>query len=304
MLHVYTSKDLSEDRLSVEHRRARLGVIGNPIAHSCSPPMQQAALDALGLPHLYIRLLADRTPGAFPAMVALLAQRGFLGANVTIPFKKEACELARRSDGIDELSALCGASNTLVRTEGGWRAFNTDGPGFEQAVAEHCGRPLSSLKTLILGACGGAGSALAAQCTLSACPSLTLVNRPRPELAELAARLAPHAACSGTQLATAAIGSEALPAALAEAELIVNATPLGLKDGDPLPLDPALLHPGQLVCDIVPRATPLQAAASERGCRAMDGMGMLLWQGACAFRHWFGVLPPIDTMRAALANLH
>ncbi len=297
---VHSLRELTESALTEGGRRARLGVIGNPVAHSRSPQMQQAALDALGLPHRYVRLQAELAPGGFEAMAARLAELGFIGANVTVPFKKQAFELAQKSGGADALSTLCGASNTLLRCEGGWCAFNTDGPGFEQAVRELCGRPLGSLKVLILGACGGAGSALAAQCCLSGCPQLTLANRPRPQLAELADTLAP--AAPATELHTAAMGSEALPAAMAGAELIVNATSLGLKAGDALPLDPAWLHPGQIVCDIVPQATPLNAAAAERGCLAADGLGMLLWQGAYAFRHWFGELPPIDRMRAALAG--
>ncbi len=300
MRHAYTASELSADALSLGGRRARLGVIGNPIAHSRSPQMQQAALDSMGLPHLYIRLLAGLEPGQFETLVARLHELDFIGANVTVPFKKQACELARRTGGADALSSLCGASNTLRRCEGGWQGFNTDGPGFEQAIFELCGRPLGSMQVLILGACGGAGSALAAQCTLSGCPLLTLANRPRPELAGLADTLATTAAGTGTRLTTATMGSEVLAAAITSADLIVNAASLGLQAGDHLPLDPAWLRPGQMVYDIVPQATPLTAAATERGCLAADGLGMLLWQGAYAFRHWFGELPPPTTMRAAL----
>lgn len=274
---------------------ARLGVVGNPIAHSCSPQMQQAALDAAGLPYRYIRLLAEREEGCFARLLAALESRRFLGLNVTIPFKKEAFELSRWQA---PLARLCGAVNTLVpREQGGWDGYNTDGPGFEKAILELCGRPLKELRIVLLGACGGAGRALAAQCVLSGCPELTLVNRPRPELEDLAAHLRPHTEGS---LRPCPFGSDEAERATRQADLIVNATSLGLKAGDPLPLPVEWLHAGQTVYDIVTHETPLHQAAQERGCLADNGLTMLLWQGAYAFRHWFGRMPDVEAMRRAL----
>jgi len=153
------------------------------------------------------------------------------------------------------------------------------------------------MRVVLLGACGGAGSALAAQCALSHCRGLTLVNRPRPELAELAHTLAPH---YHGQIATCHFGTTELQQAVAEADLIVNATSLGLKEGDPLPLPADWLRPDRIVYDIVTHATPLQQAAAEQSCIAANGLGMLSWQGAFAFEHWFGRLPSIEPMRRAL----
>ena len=274
---------------------ARLGVIGNPIAHSCSPQMQQAALDKACLPYRYIRIQSGREEGDFARLLEALEARHFLGLNVTIPFKKDARALSRR---VDALAQLCGTVNTLVPdAQGGWQGYNTDGPGFEQAVSELCGKPLSALRIVLLGACGGAGRALASQCALSGCTELALVNRPRPELEELADTLRPHTA--GT-LRCCAFGSEAEEQAVRRADLIVNATSLGLKEGDPLPLPPEWLRPGQMVYDIVTHDTPLTLGARERGCLADNGLAMLLWQGAYAFRHWFGRMPDVEAMRRAL----
>ncbi len=298
MLPIYTLSELTPDILQAEPNLVRLGVIGNPIAHSRSPQMQQAALDATGIPLSYIRILAGLEKGDFERTARHMAELGFVGANVTVPFKKNAFAMAAEADA---LSQLCGASNTLKFAEGGWLAFNPDGPGFERAIAELCGSPLSCMKVLLLGACGGAGAALAAQCALSGCPQLTLSNRPRPELEGLASKLRPHMKSGCSSLRTVSMAdSAALAAAVAEADLIVNATSLGLKDGDPLPLDPAWLRPGQTVYDIVPHDTPLRRAAAERGCLAGDGLGMLLWQGAYAFSIWFGTMPPMEPMRTAL----
>lgn len=296
MRAVYGTEELDE-----LPRDVRLGVIGNPIAHSRSPQMQQAALDAMGEPCRYTRLLSPLEDGGFETLLAHLERCGFIGCNITVPFKKNAFAAACRKDA---LATLSGAVNTLVRREDGWWGYNTDGPGFEQAVFELCGKRLAELNVLILGACGGAGSALSAQCVLSGCPSLTLVNRPKPALEALADRLRGVArgekAHTGS-VRTCPIGHEELPACVEAADLVVNCTSLGLKDGDPLPVDIACLRPGQVVYDIVPHDTPLRRAASSRGCRAADGTDMLLWQGAYAYRHWFGYMPPLAPMRAALA---
>lgn len=273
----------------------KLGVIGNPIAHSKSPLMQQAALNEAGMPWKYVRLLADTSDGAFEQLLEQLAARGFIGVNVTVPFKKKAFAAARTADA---LSTLCGASNTLrLRPDGGWDAFNTDGPGFSTAISELCGRSLNELHIVILGACGGAGSALAATCVLNKSRSLTLVNRPRPELERLAVALSPH---SNTPLISCHFNTPELQKAIEQADLVVNATSLGLREGDPLPLSPEWLHPGQIVYDIVTHDTPLRRVAAECGCTTDNGLGMLLWQGAEAFRHWFGQAPSAPHMREAL----
>jgi shikimate dehydrogenase len=284
----------SIDQLCELPGNARLGVIGNPIAHSKSPQMQQPALDAAGTGLRYVRLLADTEPGGFEAMLEQLEARGFTGVNVTVPFKRRAHDAAVV---LDPLAKLSGAVNTLVRRENGWHGYNTDGPGFSRAIGELCGRPLRELRVLIMGACGGAGSALACQCALEACPALTLVNRPRPELAELAAMLDQHTSAPVRALH---FDSPTLAEAVSEADLVVNATSLGLREGDPMPISPELLRPGQLVYDIVTHDTPFQRAATARGCTAATGLGMLLWQGAIAFEHWFRIPPDAAAMRAGL----
>ena len=293
MLSVYTTQDLSAE--VAESMNIRLAVIGNPIAHSKSPQMQQAALDACCICSRYIRLFAETDSGAFEQCLKHLEQLQFIGCNVTVPFKKKAFTAAVQADA---LSTLCGAANTLVRKEDGWHCYNTDGPGFEKAIEELCGKSLRELRIVILGACGGAGSALAAQCALSGCRDLTLINRPRPELEEMATRLQPHT-CG--ELHTAHFGTDEAEQHIRNAQLIVNATSLGLHEGDALPIDPDLLQSGQIVYDIVTHPTPLSNIAAEKGCITGNGLAMLLWQGAYAFRHWFGILPPIEPMRAALS---
>lgn len=302
MKEFYTAEDIAELSTPwvLNGKPVRLGVIGNPIAHSKSPQMQQAALDAVGVNAAYVRLLAGTEEGAFEFLLHLLHDKGFIGVNVTVPFKKRAFLAAQHRDALAELS---GAVNTLVRREDGLHGYNTDGPGFERAIAELTGgKSLSDLSIVILGACGGAGSALACQCALSGCRELTLVNRPKPELEALAAKLAPHAA-PDARITPLPFGAPALQQAVEHADLIVNATSLGLREGDPLPLPAEWLHPHHFVYDIVTHDTPFRRAAATRGCTTDKGLSMLLWQGAIAFNHWFATLPPITPMREALGNL-
>lgn len=294
MRRVYTINELTPAVVAGKMPLS-LAVLGNPIAHSKSPQMQQAALDSAGLLHRYIRVQVDTAPGDFERAVDRLRELGFLGVNVTIPFKRCALQYA---DEADALSRLCGASNTLVFGGDKCRAFNTDGPGFSRAVQELTGRSLSELRVVILGACGGAGSALAAQCALAGSRGLTLINRPRPELAQLQQLLARH---TGAEVAALTFDAPELPEYLRQANLIVNATALGLREGDPMPVSPEWLMPSQAVYDIVTHDTPFRRAAETAGCTADNGLSMLLWQGAFAFEHWFGSLPSVDAMRCALA---
>ncbi len=276
---------------------SKLGVIGNPIAHSKSPQMQQAALDSAALPYRYIRILAEREQGAFENVIERCAEKGFIGLNVTIPFKEQAYAAASQRDALSE---LCGASNTLVKQEdGSWHACNSDGEGFKSAILDYFKLAISEQRILILGACGGAGRAIAAQCALDGSPRISLVNRPRPELAQLRDKLA--AIAPESQIDALHFDSPELAEAIASSQLIINATSLGLKESDPLPIPSELLSSEHKIFDIVTHETPLIRAARAQGCACSSGESMLLWQGAIAFERWFGQQPNINAMRAALA---
>lgn len=298
MKHVYTCEDLPAliETIPAE-RPAKLGVIGNPIGHSKSPQLQQRALDQAGISITYIRIHCETEPSAFPSLLDQLTAQDFIGANVTVPFKRQAYAACTSTD---TLAALSQAVNTLVLKPDGWHGYNTDGPGFEHAIAELTASKLSDLSILILGACGGAGSALAWQCTLSGCRRLTLVNRPKPALSELSALLTRHSTAPSNRIETCSFGQPELKEHIAKADLIVNATSLGLQTGDPLPIPVTYLNPGQYLYDIVPHDTPLRQQAAMQGCHTANGLSMLLWQGVLAFQHWFGLLPDVEAMRHTL----
>ncbi len=288
----------------------RLGVFGDPVAHSASPPMHDAALALLDLPTRYARIhvRAEELPKA----LGLLAPMGFTGVNLTIPHKAAALALL---DAVDPRAARLGVVNTVrVEADGSLLGFNTDGPGFARAVREEFGCLLRGKQVMILGAAGGAGRALAAQCVLEGCARVVLVNRTPEKTRALErelrlgfqAEVASETGSAGTRLEV--VEWERAPTMLsssdAEIDLVVNTTSIGLKTGDESPVAETYLRPGLLVFDTVYRSggapTPLVAAARRAGARTAGGLSLLLHQGVLAFEHWFNQPAPVEVMRRAL----
>ncbi len=290
----FTLADL-RDRWPADGSAPRLAVLGDPVAHSLSPPMHDAALAACGLrPVRYGRLHVRA--GELAEVLALLPGRGFLGVNLTIPHKTAALGLL---DELDDGARRLGAVNTVrVEPGGRLRGFNTDGPGFARAVRESFGVELGGLRVLILGAGGGAGQALARQGAAAGCAGLFLVNRTAEKTRALVEELPAAVAVPWEDAA--------LTAALREMDLLVNASAVGLGAGDPCPVPAGTLRPGLRVFDTVYRRdgtpTALVAAARAAGARTADGRALLLHQGALAFAVWFGRPAPLEVMRAALAG--
>lgn len=298
MPDVFTFDDLcSRDRLDAGHTTpARLAVIGQPVAHSASPRLHQPALDAAGIHSRYIRV--EVSPGQVAESFSRMRALGFIGCNVTVPHKFEA--MSACTEVHPDASAL-GAVNTVRFDPGTTRGFNTDGPGFVRAIDDVFDVPLSTLTVAILGAGGGAGQAVAAQCALQGVPRLILVNRSTEKLAPLVNRLA--ALGPTTEVIPLGFDDPALQAHLLAADLLVNTTSVGLKPGDPSVVPATCLHSRQRVYDTIyqPPVTPLLALATAQGCQTANGLSLLLHQGVLAFQHWFPLTNPLPTMREALA---
>ena len=289
-------------------RPLKLAVLGDPIAHSASPPMQNAALEDRKIDAAYTRLhvRAEELSEA----IQLMREHGFLGANLTIPHKLATLPLV---DELSEGARQLGAVNTLLFEKNRVLGFNTDGPGFVRALRAEFGVDLHDLRVLILGAGGGAGRALAAQCVDSKCERLALVNRDVTKAQSLVDTLAPRFLDSTRlkgpvgRLKAVAFADDAITAELNHTDLIVNCTPLGLRNTDPMPLPPRLLQAHHLVFDTVyfggGSPTRLESAAREAGARAVSGHALLLHQGALAFEIWFNQPAPLEVMRAALAKV-
>jgi shikimate dehydrogenase len=253
-------------------------VIGDPVEHSRSPAMHNAAFAALALDWVYV---AFPVPGGRgDAAVRAVRALGLAGLNVTMPHKDAA---ARACDDLAPDASALGAVNTVVVDGERLVGHNTDGTGFMRALADE-GVTVEGKRVLVVGAGGAARAIVLAAGQAGA--SVTVAAR-REEAARAAAGLAGGRA---TALDDAPI---------ADCDVLVNATPLGM-GGEAPPFDPARLDPGQFVYDTVyPAETPLIAAARERGVAAVGGLGMLVHQGACSFELWTGRAAPVDVMRAA-----
>ena len=267
-------------------------LIGDPVAHSLSPAMQDAAFAAAGLSHRYhlMRVSASDLPQA----VQRVRDAASLGANVTIPHKERIGSLL---DGVDETAARIGAVNTLFKREGQLRGDNTDAGGFSDALRES-GLEIRGARALLLGA-GGAAKACAYEMIRSGA-HVVVTNRTEERARDLVGALRGSIPDDlGRDLHS--WGGVSWPVrSLNEYDVVVNSTSLGLHGEDPL--EGVELPRGLAVVDVIGIAeeTPLIGRAKASGCVAVDGLLMLLHQGARAFRLWTGLDAPIAAMRAAL----
>jgi shikimate dehydrogenase len=273
----------------------RLSVFGDPVEHSKSPPMHNAALAACGIDAQYARL--HIRPDELAQAVRLLPRNGFIGTNVTLPHKVAMLALM---DEVDEHAQKIGTVNTVVVDGEKLRGFNTDGPGFSRAVRSEFSADLRDLRVMILGAGGGAGRAIAVQCALENCARLVLVNRTFEKAQSLAKEL--QSLLRGALVEAVPWDEAQLKSQIAHTDLVVNATSIGMKSGDPSLVPGALILPRLLVYDTIYTAarTPLLRAAEEAGARSANGLSMLLHQGALSFEIWFKREAPLEAMHAAL----
>jgi shikimate dehydrogenase len=271
------------------------GVIGDPVSHSRSPAVHNAAFAHLGVGARYELW---PTPAAdLPARIESLRAPHFLGANVTLPHKVAVLALL---DRLDADAAAIGAVNTIVREEdGALSGGNTDAPAFLASLREDGAYEPADQTALILGASGAARAAAVALIGAGV-EQLIVVNRTLERAEEL---LGDALAATERELRLFALAPDdvALPALLADTTLIVNATSLGW-GADATPLAAEMIPPHALVFDMVYRPTRLLRESAARGARTLDGAGMFVRQAALAFERWTGRAAPLDVMRAALGS--
>ncbi|XVH30698.1 shikimate dehydrogenase [Haloferacaceae archaeon DSL9] len=260
------------------------GLIGNPVGHSLSPPMHEAAYDALDIDARYVTF----EPGSDALETALggASALGIVGLNVTIPFKQAVLPLVDP----DPLAERIGAVNTIdFGGDGAPKGYNTDAAGVRRSF-EHHGVSIDGRRAVVVGA-GGAGRA-AAVALADGGAAVHVANRTASRARELADSV-PDA--SGGGLSSLA---ETVP----DADLLVNATSVGMEDEDESPVEATLLHADLAVLDAVyaPLETRLLSDAAAAGATAIDGAWMLLFQGVEAFERWTGAEAPVDAMNDAL----
>jgi shikimate dehydrogenase len=281
----------------------RLGIFGDPVAHSLSPQMQNAALRAFEINMQYARF--HIRGNELRSALRFIRELDFVGVNLTVPHKIAGLT---QIDVADESASRCGAVNTLRLHENKLIGSNTDAEGFSRAVRSEFSIDLRDLRVMILGAGGGTGHAIAWQCALENCERLVLVNRTPAKTGALIDRLrsffaGPRVLGPVARLEAVRWDETAVRAQLTDIDLIVNATPLGMNPSDPAPIPARLLAPHHLVFDCVyrPSKTALLRAADEAGARGANGLSMLLHQGALSFSIWFNREAPIEAMRSAIA---
>jgi shikimate dehydrogenase len=286
-------------------------VLGHPIRHSASPAMQNAALAALGLDWRYLAF--EVHPDDLRPVIEGARAMKFIGFNLTVPHKLLARDLV---DSLDETAKTWGAVNTIRfearDAQGKWRplrdfpesipreirsrGFNTDADAITRSLREDLGVKLSGAKVLLLGA-GGAGGVAALKLASEGVAELFLVNRTEAKACALKAEITRRFPSVKVTVGYPKPGKMAL-------DLLLNATSLGLKPKDGLPLDAQKfsLRRARAVYDMIyrPAETELLQAAKAVGRRTANGVGMLLYQGARALEIWTGKAAPVEVMRAAL----
>lgn len=260
------------------------GIFGYPVEHTLSPAMHNAAFEALNLDYCYIAFSVH--PDLLKDAVRAIQALNLCGANVTIPHKENVIPLL---DKIDDEASFIGAVNTIVNADGKLIGYNTDGRGFMQSLSES--NIFAEGKDVFIIGAGGASRAISYYLCRKA-RRLCIYNRNKERAERLAIDLNRfHKNVSTDNLS----GIERF-------HIIINTTPLGLKEGDPLPFDTTPLRSDHVVCDLIYKRTRLLEEASKKGCTTLDGRGMLLWQGVFAFELWTGEKPPVEIMRNALYN--
>ncbi len=287
--------------MQLSGRTQVVGIFGDPVAHSLSPKMQNAAIRDCALDAVYVPFHVTATQ--LSDAIAGLRAMGLRGVNLTIPHKEAACRLV---DELDDEAALIGAINTIVNDKGYLKGYNTDGVGLLAALSAEFGFNPAQRRVLLLGAGGACRAALVAFCRAGAA-WVGVANRTRERAEALVAEMSPRfkgTVLAALDLAEVEFAAEGSAATAGPVDLLVNTSSVGLH-GESFRGDvTACVRKGGAVYDMVYAAapTPLVAAARSRGLAAADGLGMLAGQGEVAFRLWFGRPPREKLMLQSLTD--
>ena len=300
MAEVFSAEDLKRGIFSTRGCGAQppyFAVLGHPVAHSKSPLMQNAALEEIAKSDSRYRgskyFAFDVPPDELPDYLNEFWRKNFTGINLTIPHKEIAMSIVGE---FDPYAAKVGACNTLLKNPRGWKGYNTDGFGLETAIKKAFGREMKGSNVVVIGA-GGAARAAAFHALFAGCKSLSLVNRSPQRLDKLSSDIRAAGFDCPARLA-----SENLD--IPDSPIIINATSLGLKEGDP-PCADFSAYPKDSVFFDMPyakgRETSSVAAAKKCGIAACGGLTMLAWQGAKSLSIWTGKPLLGDIMLETLA---
>jgi shikimate dehydrogenase len=269
------------------------GVVGFPAKHSLSPLTHNAAFRHLKLPADY--KIFEIKPQEFEVFIRNLPKKGISGVNITVPYKEAVLPyLHKAAEGV----SIIGAVNTVKvsRENGALEGFNTDADGFMRHLREELGVDPQHKRVALLG-CGGAGKAVAVALAREKPRSITVFDTDACRAEFLAKHLMQHFRDIAVTAADSVKGLK-----IKEADILINATPVGMKKDDPLLVEVQEIHPGLFVYDVIynPAETALLKCALKMGAKVSNGLGMLLYQGARSFELWTGKEAPLAVMRQAL----
>ncbi|MBI5191553.1 MAG: shikimate dehydrogenase [Nitrospirae bacterium] len=276
--------------MKITGRTKLVAIFGDPVEHTKSPAMHNAAFEALDMDNAYVPF--HIRPEGLGAAVNGLRALGFAGSNITVPHKERVMEFL---DSVDPEAKKMGAVNTIVNRDGRLTGYNTDGRGFVMSLKLDAGFDPDKKRVFVCGA-GGASRGIGTALAMAGARRVYFYDIDEARRDRLVMDVNSGA---GREAARPSILD---PDFIRGADLVVNATPLGMHESDPLPMPKESFRPGQVVYDIVynPARTKTIEAAETAGARTANGLGMLLYQGVLAFEHWFAKTPPVDVMRAAL----
>lgn len=271
--------------MNVSGKTKIVGIFGYPIEHTLSPLMHNSAFEKLEINNCYVPFLVK--PEDLSYAVQSIRSLNMLGVNITVPHKENAMPLL---DNIDKEAAFIGAVNTVTNIEGTLTGYNTDGRGFMSSLSEE-GISVDGKNIVIIGT-GGACRAISYYLSEKA-SGLSLYDIDKARAEKLSNDL--------KEFRDNVVVLDRIEDA-GNADIIINATPLGMKPDDPSPVHPDLISSDMVTCDLVYKKTNFLKQAGNKGARTIDGSGMLLWQGVLAFELWTGVKPPVDIMRKVLLS--
>lgn len=272
------------------------GLLGYPLGHSMSPVMQNAAFEYCSMNRIYIPV--EVKPENLETVVRGISKMNFDGFNVTIPHK---IEIMKYLDETDEYARCIGAVNTVKIKDGRLKGYNTDGIGFLRSFQESTGDSIEGKSVLIMGS-GGASRAVSMTLALNKAKKMYICNRTFDKASNLADDIKKQ---TGIQCEAVTFDPEEIKKALQDTDVLINTTSVGMSPNmEESPLDKSFLDKRLTVCDIVynPRKTRLLKDAEEKGCRIVEGLPMLVYQGAEAFEIWTDVKAPSDVMFEAVED--
>ena len=279
--------------MKIDSKTEIYGLIGNPVKHTLSPFMHNSAFRKLAINAVYVPFEVKESD--LKTAIAGFKRKKIKGLNVTSPHKET---VMRYLDRVDKEALLIGAVNTIVYSKGEYVGYNTDGRGFISSLREEFNITPKGKKFFVLGS-GGAARAISFSLALRGASRIVLVDAIADKAANLASYITKKTGCESIAVSLNSPGAGSL---ILDSDVLINATPCGMKKADIIPIDAKFIRKGLFVYDVIynPPLTDLLKEARKKRAKAANGLGMLLNQGAISFNLWTGKKPPVKIMERAL----